>query len=202
MHATYGAYNRDMARRLDQFRIKFHAHHMPLRWVHSGLTADLCAAYYGVDFSRKVRKDATGISPEEISSVAQVIMNELFENAVKFHCPGDVSMASAIVNEDIIFLISNLATTERVLEFEKYLKKLMSEDTDSMLLEKVEASALAGTKESGLGFLMLMSDYGVLLGWELESVDKDTVQVKTMACLSMYKMNNTTVDSVSFRRRA
>src|SRR4029079_7735928 len=99
-----------------------------------------------------------------------------------------------IVNRDIVFLISNVATKDRVSFFEEYLKKLMTEDATSMLLERVEASCVSGTKDSGLGFLTLMSDYGVLLGWNLESIDKTNVLVQTMARLCMYKVNNTFMD--------
>ena len=185
MYATYGAFDKNIARQLNHLKIMFHTHSLPMKWVHSGLTADLCAAYYAVEFAAKERREDARISPGEMSDIARFVVNELFENAVKFHSPGDISIASGIVHRDIIFLISNVSTRDRVVSFEGYLKKLMTEDVTSMLLERVEASALAGSTESGLGFLTLMSDYGVLLGWDLESVDKDTVQVKTMACLSM-----------------
>src|SRR5690349_5350964 len=114
MRATYGAFDKNIARQLDQLKVMFHTDKQPMRWVHSGLTADLCAAYYAAEFASKERMGDAEISPEEMSDITRFIVNELFENAVKFHSPGDISMESGIVNRDIVFLISNVATKDRV----------------------------------------------------------------------------------------
>lgn len=197
MHATYGAFDRNLASRNEQLRVKFHTRSLQMKWIHSGLTADLCAAYFAKNFAEGGgAEDDSIVSPEEMSAFVRYAVNELFENALKFHVSGDIVISSGINDRDIIILLSNVAAAEHCASFSEYLSRITSEDPTTLMLAKVEENALGVGQNSGLGFLTLMVDYGVLLGWHLESIDSDRVLVHTMARLSVAKLNNAAAESV------
>jgi hypothetical protein len=200
MKAKHGAFDRQLASSLNQMTVTLRAASLPMRWIHCGLTADLFASYYASELSDE-GKDDQMLSQEEISSNIRYAMNELIENAVKFHVPGDIVIRSKIVYTFIVFLISNPTSFDAASSLDLHLKSLTSGDAAELMRQKVEVSALSDDKSSGIGFLTLMSDYGAVLGWNLESINDSKVQVETMMRLSLYKNEDLLVDSVGFTRR-
>lgn len=200
MKVKHGAFDRQLAASLDQMTVTLRAASLPMRWIHCGLTADLFASYYAAELADE-GKDDQRLSQEEISSNIRYAMNELIENAVKFHVPGDIVIRSKIVYTFITFLISHPTSVEAASAFDIHLKGLTSGDAAELMRQRVEVSALMNDKSSGIGFLTLMSDYGAVLGWSLESIDETRVQVDTMLRLSLQKAEDLLVDSVGFTRR-
>jgi hypothetical protein len=58
-----------------------------------------------------------------------------------------------------------------------------------LLITQIEANASEGRKSSGIGFLTLMADYKVKLGWEFGEVsgDSSAAKLSTLACLRVGK---------------
>ena len=69
-------------------------------------------------------------------------------------------------------------------QFQTFIQKLLTSDPEEFYIQQVEASAMDENAElSGLGFLTMLNDYKVSLGWQFETSqsDPDVILVTTMA---------------------
>lgn len=181
---VFGDYKESAVRNPDCFAIEINCENVTLHWNQCHQLADFLSAYFACFFTdRETRNDMT-------HSISYVL-NELTENAIKFRSKGDVLISSSIGPEEIGFMICNQIAASSVPAFQAILTEITSRDPGELLIERIEQNALnSGSKASGLGFLTIMNDYGVKLGWTFEDGDdKEHVALKTMARLVIRKDN-------------
>src|SRR4029078_4992943 len=103
-------------------------------------------------------------------------------NAVKFNQNGDLTVTVGIGREDLVCLVSNQITNSAVPSLREKLLELTQEDPGELLRRQAEANAEASESVgSGLGYLIIMNDYGVSLGWKLDPISVNSFSIKTMA---------------------
>jgi hypothetical protein len=113
----------------------------------------------------------------EIKDAISFIANELLENAMKFtHASAHHTVIIEMyLQADVIRLYTiNCIAPDRIEPFQQYIGRLLTEDTDALYTEQLERNA-SGENEgaSGLGFLTMLNDYGVVLGWKFGSLARD-----------------------------
>jgi hypothetical protein len=124
------------------------------------------------------------IRREEVSGAVGYILNELVENAVKFNQSGNINVSLGSGREGLICLVSNQITNASVPELREKLREITTGDPEKLLRRRAEENAEdEGREGSGLGYLSIINDYGVSLGWKLDSVSSSTVRIQTMARL-------------------
>jgi hypothetical protein len=158
-----------------------------VRWSLCNLTANFMAEYFAELFP-EADSDGKLISRAEVSGAVSYVLNELVENAVKFNRSGDINITVGIGKEDLVCLVSNHIANGEVPPLREKLLELSREDPGELLRRQAEANAEdAEATGSGLGYLIIMSDYGVSLGWKLDPVSAQNTCIRTMARLPILK---------------
>jgi hypothetical protein len=158
-----------------------------VRWSLCNLTANFMAEYFAELFP-EADNDGKLISRAEVSGAVSYVLNELVENAVKFNRSGDINITVGIGKEDLVCLVSNHIANGEVPPLREKLLELSREDPGELLRRQAEANAEdADATGSGLGYLIIMSDYGVSLGWKLDPVSAQNTCIRTMARLPILK---------------
>lgn len=153
----------------------------PVRWSLCNLTANFMAEYFGELFP-DADADERLLSREEISGAVGYVLNELVENAVKFNLNGDITVTVGLGREDLVCLVSNQIPNASVPKLRQKLLELTQEDPGELLRRQAEANFEdAESSGSGLGYLIIMNDYGVSLGWKLDPITSTSYSIKTMA---------------------
>jgi hypothetical protein len=174
-------------------RITFRAEHLKLKWSHCNSTADFLSAFYaGI-----LTAGRTAAQISDISHSISYLVNELVENAVKFHTVGNVDIEAGLDGEDFVFRIGNWITPETAGKFQKLLHEITAGDPGEMLIKRIEANA-AGAGGSGLGLLTLMSDYGARLTFSFEpgSSPKEPTHTETLARLRLPQASGPTFSKI------
>jgi len=153
----------------------------PVRWSLCNLTANFMAEYFGELFPDQGGDDRL-LSRDEISGAVGYVLNELVENAVKFNMNGDITVTVGLGREDLVCLVSNQIQNASVPGLRQKLLELTQEDPGELLRRQAEANFEdAENSGSGLGYLIIMNDYGVSLGWKLDPITSSSFCIKTMA---------------------
>ena len=183
MKAIFGEFDESMELWQNHLKIGLSADCLERHWAHSSLLSDFLADYYGYlvpgqDEEAVARRD-------EWRHSIRYLINELMENAIKFRKSGDVTVAVDFSGQDLTFVVSNQVAQEGLERFQELLSEICGGDPGELLLAKIEQNALDPDRghESGLGFLTLINDYGVGLGWGFaaDPLDATTQTVHTMA---------------------
>ena len=166
MSAIFGQFDESMDFRQNHLKLRLSEDCLQAHWGHSSLLSDFLADYYGYLAPGKAG-EAVARRNEWMHTIRYLI-NELMENAIKFRKGGDVSVAVDYSGQALTFLISNRVSQEGLEHFQELLSEICEGDPGELLLAKIEQNALDPDRgqESGLGFLTLMNDYGVGLGWQ------------------------------------
>ncbi|EYF01547.1 slr1658 superfamily regulator [Chondromyces apiculatus] len=153
----------------------------PVRWSLCNLTANFMAEYFGELFP-DADSDDRMLSRDEISGAVGYVLNELVENAVKFNLNGEITVTVGLGREDLVCLVSNQIPNVSVPGLRQKLLELTQEDPGELLRRQAEANFEdAENTGSGLGYLIIMNDYGVSLGWKLDPITSSSFILKTMA---------------------
>ncbi|HUX40511.1 MAG TPA: hypothetical protein VMV83_05010 [Rectinemataceae bacterium] len=158
--------------------IRFDLRHMQIRWALSAIIADFYAEYLvtGSDAERKRLFD------EERHTVSYVL-NELVENAVKFNAGPTIAIEASRAPTGYHFIVSNGLRASDIEKVKASFSALVQGDPGELLLKRIEENALGGGNASGIGFLTLMSDYGIKLGWRF-SGDADEPGMVTLSTIA------------------
>ncbi|WP_150109095.1 DUF6272 family protein [Stanieria cyanosphaera] len=161
------------------------------RWRNNGLSADFLADYLSSFLACNDQESDSLIKQVEAKDAISYIANELLENAMKYTnqlSSAPISIRICLIEQKIIFQITNSIHCQAVIKFQKYIKELLSFDPYELYLRKLEDN---NTEEnaavSGLGFLTMVNDYGAKLGWKFDSFDEQSEEmtVTTMVQLAM-----------------
>src|SRR5262249_48551967 len=191
MIRTFGHF---VARKDDQgeyLKIGFSPTSIPIqqRWRNNGLSADFLADYLSTFFPGD--DHAAAERQAELKSAVSYVANELLENAMKFsYAPVHhaIGLAMYLEAETISLYVTNSVAPHTVAAFQQAIERLLTEDIDTLYLEQLTHNAESDSADgSGLGYLTMLHDHGVILAWEFASSlqNPDVVTVTTMARLSV-----------------
>ena len=161
---------------------------LPFQWAHCDLTANTLAAY----FAPFVPAEAGGplVGRDELTFSVGYIVNELLENAHKFGAAGPLTLRAMMTGSDLLLWASNTASVGARQNLEAVVSGLLEGDPQQLLLERIEQNALnPESHASGLGYLTMMSDYGVRFGWAFGEPADAVVLVETQAWLPLQRKN-------------
>ncbi|MCH8554612.1 MAG: DUF6272 family protein [Schleiferiaceae bacterium] len=130
-------------------------------WKRCGLMADFTASFYAF-----TREDAA-VQENIISTV----FNELIENATKYSVKrsGEVSVNMKMYDTVLKIQVENQTTQNHFAKFKAHIQELLAtEDLDQLYMDILVSKTSDTPKESGIGLLLLLKDYGVKLGVKFE----------------------------------
>jgi hypothetical protein len=168
-----GDYRLDIPTEATILKLEFRAR--DFEWRMYGIIADFIA------------KCLTGFQPfsckienyqypkHELQDIVCFIANELIENQNKFtqNKSSIVSFSLALDNDEVICSAINRISPETFGKFQAHIGKLLQDSPPQLLLQKLEHAQFRG--DSGVGFLILLSDYQARLGWKFEEIGQEIV---------------------------
>lgn len=169
MEKTFGDFAELLAGDGEYLKIGFHPSSIPLqqRWRNNGLSADFLADYLSTFFPGEDL--ASSERQNQIKDAIGYIANELLENCMKYSFASKhhmVSIEMFLAPAAITLYTSNGIDPSRIASFQSFIQRLLSEDIDAMYTEQLERNAEEEDgAASGMGFLTMLSDYGVKIAW-------------------------------------
>jgi hypothetical protein len=193
MSQILGEFIENFSEENDSLELSFTPSSRPIkqRWRNNRLSAIFVAEYFSsflpIDDEDPHREKRIKESKTAVSYVG----NELLENALKFND----DQSNYKVKFGIYFLenpsqviavlcTKNSINSQGVEKFQAFIEKLLASDTHKLYIEQIEKTAEEEHSEaSGLGFLTMINDYSVKLGWKFETIPEnpDIMVVTTMA---------------------
>lgn len=154
---------------------------LAVSWQHASATCE----FLGDVFARRHARAGQDYSEARHSII--YLVNELLENAIKFHSPGDIELRCSLEEGKFELMVRNQASHDVASRFQSLLSEVTARDPGELLIERIEANAAdQGSSASGLGLLTLMNDYGARLGWNFHDAPADgTVVLCTHASLTL-----------------
>ncbi len=153
------------------------------RWRNNSLSADFLASYWGTFFP--VDDKAAQHLHKELKDAVSFIANELLENAVKYSVSDarrPIRIGLYLSEHLLRFYIANPIDLERKNRLQDVIKTLLTGNPDELYLAQIEANASGQSSGSGLGYLIMLTNYHVNLAWKFTQDDKkpDMFFVTTM----------------------
>jgi hypothetical protein len=152
-----------------------------LSWKQAGATSEFLGELLATHSAK------SGHDYSEARHAIIYMVNELLENAIKFHSPGDIEVRCSIEHSTFELAVINRIAPDMVPGFQGLLAELTAGDPGDLLIERIEANAADETSSgSGLGILTLMNDYGVRMGWHFSDAPSGgAIVIRTHASLSL-----------------
>ena len=149
--------------------VEMDAEDMSQNWRRCGISSDFIARYYSYFFPYR-EKSRERISRDTAENSISFVMNELIENTAKYSDAVDksVQVDVALFEDLLVFQVSNQVLEETAQSFISMSQELMSGDPEELYVKKLEENVELESSGSGLGFLTLMNDYGVRLGFRFK----------------------------------
>ncbi|MEL6182693.1 MAG: hypothetical protein AAFS10_27290 [Myxococcota bacterium] len=155
-------------------------------WEQCGATANFVADWF-LDTPDALVHLADATQRSQWHGSVSYVLNELLENAFKFHTGSDsILLLVGLSETDLVVLVRNTALSETAAALPAIVEPLVHGDPSELLFARIEANAEEEDEDtSGLGFLTMRTDYDVTLGWRLQTSPScdDRVQVSTAAWL-------------------
>lgn len=160
------------------------------RWRGNSLSADFLADYWGTFFP--IQSSSSPHKQAEVKDAVSYIANELLENAIKFTYEASgypMNICLYLSEGSLRFYMTNSIDPQAVGKFQNLIRKLLTEDPDELYIRQLEINATSDSGDSGLGFLMMINDYGARLAWKFESIQQnpDIITVTTMVQLAIVR---------------
>lgn len=160
------------------------------RWRNNCLSADFLANYLSTFFLGNSDLPEDLDKQTEVKSAVSYIANELLENSMKYSAKTSTHPISIQIHlnpDSIFFQLTNSISVERTQEFQNYIKTLLNSDPSELYITLLEQNALdEDNRESGLGLLTMLNDYGAKLGWKFEQLSQNAeMTVTTMVQLAI-----------------
>jgi hypothetical protein len=154
-------------------------------WRRVSLSSDFLAKYYSFYFP--YREKAKGrISRETAENSISFVLNELIENTAKYSNTADteVRVRVLLLERTILLEVSNAVTAKLADEFRASMREVLAGNTEELYLAKLEANLQEARSDSGLGFLTLINDYQVQLGFKFERTGTDICRITVQASMN------------------
>jgi hypothetical protein len=185
----FGSFVQDLPPSQEYLILSFSPGSIPLRqrWRNNCLSADFLAEYLSTFFLGSDGQQPDSQKQAEVKSAVSYIANELLENAIKYgveKSPFPISIQIHLNPELIIFQLTNSIHSQQVQKFQAYIEELINSDPNELYILQLEKS---DERQSGLGFLTMLSDYGAELGWKFEALPNESTEmaVTTLVQLSI-----------------
>jgi hypothetical protein len=149
-------------------------------WRRCSLSADFLARYYSYYFPYR-EKATDRISRDTAENTISYILNELIENTAKYSDAADtgVEVTVHLRERDVLFQVSNQVTAKRAGEFTQLVAELLGGNAEELYVAQLEKN----TDSSGLGYLTMINDYGVSLGFMVRRKTDDVFTVSVQASM-------------------
>jgi hypothetical protein len=110
-------------------------------------------------------------------------LNELIENTAKYSNTPDtgVRVRVLLLERTILLEVSNSVTEALADEFLASMREVLAGNTEELYLRKLEANLEQARSDSGLGFLTLINDYQIALGFKFEKTGADVCRITVQA---------------------
>jgi hypothetical protein len=154
-------------------------------WRRVSLSSDFLAKYYSFYFP--YREKAKGrISRETAENSISFVLNELIENTAKYSntTDTDVRVRVLLLERTILLEVSNAVTAKLADEFRDSMREVLAGNTEQLYIAKLEANLQEARSDSGLGFLTLINDYQVGLGFKFERTGGDICRITVQASMN------------------
>lgn len=168
MNEIIGSFDQEACDAPKEIRIVLKQDRMNLGWTHCAQTADLFSHYLAHHFPGT--RENGWVDRHEMTHSIGYLVNEIVENAFKFNAAGSVAISTGLYHHAVVLVVSNQVAIEALEKFQNLLLEITSGNPGDLLLERIEYNAQHEKKASGLGYLTLMNDYGVVMGWQFQRV--------------------------------
>lgn len=188
----FGNYDEGLAARADHLSVFLNGANVGLVWQQCNLMATFTADYFRSFFSGEEESEKRTLSRRELTHSISFVVNELVENAIKFGASPEVRLSCGLLDDRMVLLLQNTIATPSAPAFQSLLSRISSGNPQEQLIRQIEKNVSEGNIQgSGIGFLTLMADYGVKLGWRFEEApppaDPDRLSLWTLAQLGILK---------------
>jgi hypothetical protein len=155
---------------------------MTENWRRVSLTSDFMAKYYSYYFPYR-EKAKERISREAAENSISFVLNELIENTAKYTDSANktVTVKILLLEEHIIFQVSNFVTPGPADSFFNLARDILESNPEELYIKRLEKNTEADSGDSGLGYLTLINDYGVAMGFRFEKQGQDLFRVTVQA---------------------
>ena len=192
MQQVFGDYIEEFPPELDSLEITFNpkVRSIKQRWSNNRLSAQFVADYFSAFLPVDENNSDSDRRIKESKGAVSYVANELLENAMKFNDEESNFKVKFgiyfIENEEIKVVIytTNSIALEKVAKFQAFLAELLAADPEKLYVTQVEKSMEEEHSEaSGLGFLTMINDYSVKLGWKFQNLSTEP-QVQTVTTMA------------------
>jgi hypothetical protein len=179
---VFGEYLEEAKKPLSQALLVIDSQELMRNWRTVSLSSDFFAKYYSYYFPYK-EKAKERISRDAAENSISFVLNELIENTAKYSNAGDqtVSIRIWLLEEDIVFSLSNFVTAQLGESFARLAREILESNPEELYLKRLERNTQEQEGGSGLGYLTLINDYGIALGFKFEAAGPDLVRVTVQA---------------------
>jgi hypothetical protein len=170
------------ARPVSQTSLVADAADMLQNWRRVSLSSDFLAKYYSYYFPYK-EKAKDRISRDSAENTISFVMNELIENTAKYTDGRDktVTIKIMLYEHHVVFQVANFLTPALADSFSKLAREILESNAEELYIKRLERNTESDSGDSGLGYLTLINDYGIRMGFRFQKIDADMVQVTIQA---------------------
>jgi hypothetical protein len=180
----FGDYDTQYNMESSDIFIQYFLNNFNTNWEQASILSDYMGKYYSQDVL-----SCTKAQHKEVFNNISYVLNELFENAIKFNEENDISTSIQVNKEDnlITLVTTNHIHETKVGHFVEFLSQLFAGDPKQMFMQKIEQNLMDDSGGSGLGYLTLILNFDVKLGFRFFTLDDHSHEVKiyTMARMPM-----------------
>lgn len=161
------------------------------RWRNNGLSADFMADYLTTLWSGDENESVNEYKQLEIKFAVSFIANELLENAMKY-CDETAQYSTTIQmefnHEEIRIILKNSVSISDAEKFQKFINEFLDSEPYQFYIQQLKINS-ENNHSNGyqLGFLTMVNDYDVKLGWKFDIVQSEppVIVVTTMVQLKV-----------------
>jgi hypothetical protein len=178
MTQIFGDFPEDIPTSHEFLMIGFFPHSLPLkqRWRNNGLSADFVADYLTTFFPVNENEPDTFERQLQLKSAVNYIANELIDNAMKFNyeiSEYPVKFGLHLLQDKLVLTSKNCVSGQVLTNFHEFINELKDSNLDDLYIKHLEKGAMEESQESQLGILTMMTDYLAIVGWKIETIQKD-----------------------------
>jgi hypothetical protein len=176
--------------------IHFSPSSVPLKqkWRNNGLSADFLADYLATFLTASPEESENFTHSQDTRDAVNYIANELLENAMKYNNQDSgypIILQLHLHENQIVFCLTNSVIPQQISDFQEYIEKVLTSDTEELYQIQVQQlrrnRQQEPKKSGGLGYLTMINDYMVKLGWKFEpgKENPEVITVTTMVQLPL-----------------
>ncbi len=158
------------------------------RWRNYGLSAEFLGDYFANFFPGETLPGRRLTKRDVIKGTVTFVANELIENAIKFNLkettkPIEISLQ--LHPSQLVFKVTNYVNPQSAERFRQFLEPIhQADDLEALMLAQMEDVALTG-RDSRMGILTMMCDYGITFGWRFRTIEPEIIEVNVAARLDI-----------------